>query len=489
MRSSRESLSGVSVESFPSDVSKKSKSPSPCKSDASFELSPKRSDGEQGRVADSVGETVLRLVKTTEALQGCRDADDRSSSGSGRSSSSAGSGQRGGGRSTGAIPKRRRAAADETEAHARLAPCDSEELRVKVGGDDVASLQQMTDSTVSSHDGRDESISKQMCELESRFGGHNSQSDSESTCGFPYRRLDRRRPGREDSIDSSSTSAKSSVQYSDTSSLLSHRFSTVSISSNVSSEVSFGNTSGSSCYLASMSSADFDDRPALASSLSLSEADEELEVDAKQKLQMQHSIKSVDFPISRPPLERLKLKSLFRKSGPFSGISSAKGNPASPVLGSGSSPSGLASTAAAAEGACASVGSPAAADRKSRSRIGTETSLDTSIEPTTCIDRSSFEEEIFVSMPRDESEMGNASMPAAAAAAMRRSMLSTGTSQDSDESDDGGSLTHHRYYHVFREGELDYLINKYVENLHIVSSYYDHTSWCVVAEKVNVWTI
>jgi hypothetical protein len=48
---------------------------------------------------------------------------------------------------------------------------------------------------------------------------------------------------------------KSSIHYSDTSSLLSHRFSTISISSNVSSEVS------SSCYLASMSSADFDDRP------------------------------------------------------------------------------------------------------------------------------------------------------------------------------------------------------------------------------------
>jgi hypothetical protein len=50
-------------------------------------------------------------------------------------------------------------------------------------------------------------------------------------------------------------------------------------------------------------------------------------------------------------------------------------------------------------------------------------------------------------------------------------------------------MTHHRYYHVFREGELDYLINKCVENLHIVNSYYDHANWCVVAEKVNVWTI
>lgn len=41
----------------------------------------------------------------------------------------------------------------------------------------------------------------------------------------------------------------------------------------------------------------------------------------------------------------------------------------------------------------------------------------------------------------------------------------------------GGSATHHRYYHVFREGELDALINKNVGNLHIVSSYYERASW------------
>lgn len=68
--------------------------------------------------------------------------------------------------------------------------------------------------------------------------------------------------------------------------------------------------------------------------------------------------------------------------------------------------------------------------------------------------------------------------------------LSDDTSQDSLPSDNiGGSITYHRYYHVFREGELDQLIERYVENLHIISSYYDHASWCVVAEKVQVWTI
>lgn len=41
----------------------------------------------------------------------------------------------------------------------------------------------------------------------------------------------------------------------------------------------------------------------------------------------------------------------------------------------------------------------------------------------------------------------------------------------------GGSATHHRYFHVFREGELDSLINKNIGNLHIVSSYYERASW------------
>ncbi|XP_024082395.1 uncharacterized protein LOC106667224 isoform X2 [Cimex lectularius] len=68
--------------------------------------------------------------------------------------------------------------------------------------------------------------------------------------------------------------------------------------------------------------------------------------------------------------------------------------------------------------------------------------------------------------------------------------LSGSTSQDSLLSDSGGgAITFHRYYHVFREGELDQLIERYVENLHIISSYYDHANWCVVAEKVQVWTI
>ncbi|XP_023223980.1 uncharacterized protein LOC111625160 [Centruroides sculpturatus] len=72
----------------------------------------------------------------------------------------------------------------------------------------------------------------------------------------------------------------------------------------------------------------------------------------------------------------------------------------------------------------------------------------------------------------------------------RNTSQSLSTSQESLAGNDaGGPMTYHRYYHVFREGELDHLIETHVENLHIISSYYDHSNWCVVAEKVQVWTI
>ncbi|KAL1505631.1 hypothetical protein ABEB36_005152 [Hypothenemus hampei] len=53
----------------------------------------------------------------------------------------------------------------------------------------------------------------------------------------------------------------------------------------------------------------------------------------------------------------------------------------------------------------------------------------------------------------------------------------------------GGEITYHRYYHVFRQGELEKLIEKYVDDLHVVSSTYEHASWCIIAEKVQIWTI
>ena len=42
-----------------------------------------------------------------------------------------------------------------------------------------------------------------------------------------------------------------------------------------------------------------------------------------------------------------------------------------------------------------------------------------------------------------------------------------------------------RYYHVFREGELEKLISSHIKDLHIVQCFYDHANWCLVAVKVD----
>ncbi|KAH7641770.1 hypothetical protein HUG17_4815 [Dermatophagoides farinae] len=51
--------------------------------------------------------------------------------------------------------------------------------------------------------------------------------------------------------------------------------------------------------------------------------------------------------------------------------------------------------------------------------------------------------------------------------------------------------TLHQYYHIFRYGELEQIIEEHVQNLHVIDSYYNEIAmcWCVVAEKINVWTI
>lgn len=51
--------------------------------------------------------------------------------------------------------------------------------------------------------------------------------------------------------------------------------------------------------------------------------------------------------------------------------------------------------------------------------------------------------------------------------------------------------TLHQYIHLFRNGELEQLIEEHVQNLHIIDSFYSEyaMSWCIVAEKIHVWTI
>ncbi|XP_018591693.1 alkylated DNA repair protein alkB homolog 8 isoform X3 [Scleropages formosus] len=46
----------------------------------------------------------------------------------------------------------------------------------------------------------------------------------------------------------------------------------------------------------------------------------------------------------------------------------------------------------------------------------------------------------------------------------------------------GSTPVYHRYYHVFREGELEELCRK-VRNATIETSYYDQGNWCVILEK------
>lgn len=41
---------------------------------------------------------------------------------------------------------------------------------------------------------------------------------------------------------------------------------------------------------------------------------------------------------------------------------------------------------------------------------------------------------------------------------------------------------HHRYYHIFKEGELEALCSS-IDSCHVLRSYYDQGNWCVVITK------
>ena len=265
---------------------------------------------------------------------------------------------------------------------------------------------------------RKESVAKSLVQSDSR---------EDEKVVLPSRRPDKRR--RDDSLESNSASIKSNVQLSDTGSLLSHRFSTISISSNVSSDVSLGNTSavsGSSCYLASMSSADFDDRPVLASSFSLSEADEEekekenagsgegTEVTSppkKDQLSPPRTANGTKQMLLTGRGERPKLKSLFKRASD----SKSKSHSSS-------------------EGRSREGDVECLAVKGARSRISTLSSMtpDTSLEQSTCVERcsSSFEDELIRSKTH-ETEVGD------------DNAFSASDSDDSAEA--GGNLTHHRF--------------------------------------------
>lgn len=59
---------------------------------------------------------------------------------------------------------------------------------------------------------------------------------------------------------------------------------------------------------------------------------------------------------------------------------------------------------------------------------------------------------------------------------------STAASVLCDTTVEGQEPVFHRYYHVFKQGELEALCGK-LEGLKVVKSYYDEGNWCVIFEK------
>lgn len=43
-----------------------------------------------------------------------------------------------------------------------------------------------------------------------------------------------------------------------------------------------------------------------------------------------------------------------------------------------------------------------------------------------------------------------------------------------------------RYYHIFKQGELSDLIEQCVPELRVVQTFFDHSNWCVIAEKIQL---
>lgn len=41
-----------------------------------------------------------------------------------------------------------------------------------------------------------------------------------------------------------------------------------------------------------------------------------------------------------------------------------------------------------------------------------------------------------------------------------------------------------RYYHIFKQGELEELINR-VKSVKIIHSYFDHANWCCIIQKLE----
>ncbi|KAK2165889.1 hypothetical protein LSH36_44g01069 [Paralvinella palmiformis] len=88
----------------------------------------------------------------------------------------------------------------------------------------------------------------------------------------------------------------------------------------------------------------------------------------------------------------------------------------------------------------------------------------------------------FITCPDSSNKRLSTDSPSPLQSKKFESSLVTDGHNTTSQSIDGA---HKRFYHVFRQRELDELIAKRVHSLRIVQSFYDHANWCVVAEKLS----
>ena len=53
------------------------------------------------------------------------------------------------------------------------------------------------------------------------------------------------------------------------------------------------------------------------------------------------------------------------------------------------------------------------------------------------------------------------------------------------ENEEKQAKVYHRYYHMFKKGELEGLVTDHVPELKIIDRFYDHANWVAICEKIS----
>ena len=70
-------------------------------------------------------------------------------------------------------------------------------------------------------------------------------------------------------------------------------------------------------------------------------------------------------------------------------------------------------------------------------------------------------------------------------AASKNSTETTSFIETGIRDDDKLTTVYHRYYHMFRQGEMEKLItNNFADTFEIKDSFFDHANWVVVLKKI-----